>query len=176
MNRSVQTDRVNYCYLLLLLWFALHFPFDHYCSNGLRSRDRALSPEDGQVIVIGHGWRYRTWLTSMVFWRPKENSWNVIVFEASKLTWSYIYVILSYGESKHARLLCFMKPQVSLNEKDWDTHVSFTVMSLAASRDGKYLLGATDKSRWVPLFVRSFVRLIEIFPLLLLIFKCCVFC
>ncbi|CAN0448196.1 unnamed protein product, partial [Ascophyllum nodosum] len=37
--------------------------------------------------------------------------------------------------------------RVSLNEKDWDTHVSFTVMSLAASPDGQYLLGATDKSR-----------------------------
>lgn len=49
-------------------------------------------------------------------------------------------------ELTHAHLLC-TKPQVSLNEKDWDTHVSFTVMSLAASPDGKYLLGATDKSR-----------------------------
>lgn len=37
--------------------------------------------------------------------------------------------------------------QVSLNENDWDTHVSFTVMSLVASPDRKYLLGATDKSR-----------------------------
>lgn len=42
---------------------------------------------------------------------------------------------------------CVVDRQVSLNEKDWDTHVSFTVMSLAASPDGKYLLGATDKSR-----------------------------
>lgn len=39
--------------------------------------------------------------------------------------------------------------QVSLNENDWDTHVSFTVMSLMASPDRKYLLGATDKSRCV---------------------------
>ncbi|CAN0393860.1 unnamed protein product [Ectocarpus sp. 8 AP-2014] len=37
--------------------------------------------------------------------------------------------------------------RVSLNEKEWDTHVSFTVMSMAASGDGKYLLAATDKSR-----------------------------
>ena len=37
--------------------------------------------------------------------------------------------------------------QVSLNENEWDTHVSFTVMAMAASSDGKYLLGATDKSR-----------------------------
>eukprot|EP00752_Nemacystus_decipiens_P014772 g13151.t1 len=37
--------------------------------------------------------------------------------------------------------------RVSLNEKEWDTHVSFTVMSMAASADGKYLLAATDKSR-----------------------------
>lgn len=42
-----------------------------------------------------------------------------------------------------------MPQQVSINEKDWDLHVSFTVMSLVASPDGKYLLGATDKSRCV---------------------------
>ncbi|CAN0528203.1 unnamed protein product, partial [Ectocarpus sp. 8 AP-2014] len=40
--------------------------------------------------------------------------------------------------------------KVSLNEKEWDTHVSFTVMSMAASGDGKYLLAATDKSRQLP--------------------------
>ncbi|CAN0586890.1 unnamed protein product, partial [Ectocarpus sp. 12 AP-2014] len=39
--------------------------------------------------------------------------------------------------------------RVSLNEKEWDTHVSFTVMSMAASGDGKYLLAATDKSRYI---------------------------
>ncbi|CAM9438856.1 unnamed protein product [Pylaiella littoralis] len=37
--------------------------------------------------------------------------------------------------------------RVSLNEKEWDTHVSFTVMSMAASADGRYLLAATDKNR-----------------------------
>lgn len=42
---------------------------------------------------------------------------------------------------------CTTNGQVSLNENDWDTHVSFTVMSMAASSDGKYLLAATDKSR-----------------------------
>eukprot|EP00903_Cladosiphon_okamuranus_P012784 g11949.t1 len=37
--------------------------------------------------------------------------------------------------------------RVSLNENEWDMHVSFTVMSMAASADGKYLLASTDKSR-----------------------------
>lgn len=41
-----------------------------------------------------------------------------------------------------------MAGQVSLNENEWDTHVSFTVMSMAASADGKYLLASTDKSRY----------------------------
>lgn len=55
--------------------------------------------------------------------------------------------------------------KVSLNEKEWDTHVSFTVMSMAASGDGKYLLAATDKSRYnyhsvilAPLFHHHSVR------------------
>ncbi|CAM9145352.1 unnamed protein product [Choristocarpus tenellus] len=37
--------------------------------------------------------------------------------------------------------------KVSLNERDWDAHVSFNIMGLSVSPDGKYLLAATDKNR-----------------------------
>lgn len=35
---------------------------------------------------------------------------------------------------------------VSLNEQEWDTHVSYTPLHLSTSPDGKLLLIATDKS------------------------------
>mmetsp|Transcript_32531 Transcript_32531/g.41702 ORF Transcript_32531/g.41702 Transcript_32531/m.41702 type:complete len:252 (+) Transcript_32531:2-757(+) len=39
--------------------------------------------------------------------------------------------------------------KVSINDADWDTHVSFTIMHLQRSPDDKYLLAATDKSRLI---------------------------
>ena len=39
----------------------------------------------------------------------------------------------------------FKARKVSLNEADWDTHVSFTPLCLSLSPDHKYLLIATDK-------------------------------
>lgn len=39
--------------------------------------------------------------------------------------------------------------EVSLNASEWDTHVSFTVLSLSPSPCGRYLLAATDKARLI---------------------------
>jgi WD40 repeat protein len=50
------------------------------------------------------------------------------------------YVDLSEGGQ-------FAQSRVSLNANAWDMHVSFSVMALAASPDGKYLLASTDKGR-----------------------------
>jgi len=37
--------------------------------------------------------------------------------------------------------------KVSINDADWDSHVSFTIMHMQISPDGKFLLASTDKSR-----------------------------
>jgi WD40 repeat protein/ElaB/YqjD/DUF883 family membrane-anchored ribosome-binding protein len=50
------------------------------------------------------------------------------------------YVDLSEGGQ-------FAQSRVSLNANAWDMHVSFSVMALAVSPDGRYLLASTDKGR-----------------------------
>jgi WD40 repeat protein len=50
------------------------------------------------------------------------------------------YVDLSEGGQ-------FTQSRVSLNANAWDMHVSFSVMALAVSPDGRYLLASTDKGR-----------------------------
>lgn len=40
----------------------------------------------------------------------------------------------------------FEQRQVSLNENDWDTHVSYTPLYLSVCPENKFLLIATDKS------------------------------
>lgn len=44
---------------------------------------------------------------------------------------------------------------VSLNENEWDNHVSFTPLYLSLSPDGKYVLVATDKNIHIVLQVGS---------------------
>ena len=43
----------------------------------------------------------------------------------------------------------FDRHEISLNDADWDTHVSFTVLSLAISPDNAWLLAGTDKNRLI---------------------------
>ncbi|CAM9387782.1 unnamed protein product, partial [Heterosigma akashiwo] len=38
---------------------------------------------------------------------------------------------------------------ISINDSDWDTHVSFNILHLTASPDSKFLLASTDKSRLI---------------------------
>lgn len=49
--------------------------------------------------------------------------------------------------------------KVSLNERDWDTHVSFTPLYLALSPSRKYLLVATDKDLHLLLLLGTSIRI-----------------
>jgi len=51
----------------------------------------------------------------------------------------------SSSSSSASGLPSFAQRTVSLNEADWDTHVSFTPLALAPSPDRRHLLVATDQ-------------------------------
>jgi len=53
--------------------------------------------------------------------------------------------------------------EVSLNASAWDTHVSFNVLHLEASPDGRYLLAATDKDRHIIYPVGQHIHARELF-------------
>ncbi|KAG5182397.1 WD40-repeat-containing domain protein [Tribonema minus] len=43
----------------------------------------------------------------------------------------------------------YAQARVSVNANAWDAHVSFSVLGLAASPDGRYVLAATDRARTI---------------------------
>jgi hypothetical protein len=53
----------------------------------------------------------------------------------------------------------YAQRNVSLNEAEWDTHVSFNPLNLSLSPDRKYLLVATDKNMHIVLRVGTNKRL-----------------
>eukprot|EP01039_Chlorochromonas_danica_P009711 gene9711-10741_t len=84
---------------------------------------------------------------SLVFGPDKEEGENGVELVIGLRGVCYlVYYQVNTGEEK----------RVSLNEHDWDQHVSFTPLSLALSPDGRYLLVATDKS--LHLIIRYFTH------------------
>jgi WD40 repeat protein len=69
---------------------------------------------------------------SLLFLPAPHNS--LVVVEAGMLHMHYI------------DLTSFESTDVSINNEEWNTHVSFTIRDLALSPDGKYLMAATDSN------------------------------
>ena len=77
-----------------------------------------------------------------------DAGWELVV--GLRDTAHLVYVDCSAAASSSSSasgLPSFAQRTVSLNEADWDTHVSFTPLALAPSPDRRHLLVATDQVR-----------------------------
>jgi WD40 repeat protein len=81
---------------------------------------------------------------SLVFWNTANDSSTLSLPQliiGLRGSYNLIYFNLQTFEQK----------QISMNENDWDTHISFTPLYLSVSPNNKYLLIATDKNMHIVL-------------------------
>lgn len=98
-----------------------------------------MAAVESPTLTLVHTFHFTNTPESVAFSPSGDSStsWTLIVGLRDESSLRYIDC-----QTLEARL-------VSLNERDWDTHASFTPLQLKPSPDGKYLLVATDKSQHI---------------------------